>query len=143
MKGDLVPNKDHISRLCGGSKVLPDGSISGEAFRIRNNETFLSVNWLEYLDMKNKNDEIAELRNILNKKRHIGAQAKIAILNVGEVRNHVSTSSPDQRNLQILHEPENGDPSHSGIHNLRLDDNLIADLIAQVIQETHSAKLSP
>jgi len=143
MKGDLVPDKDHISRYCGGTQLKPNGSPSGAAFRLRNNqETYLSVNWLEYLNKKNRDEEIDEIRKIISKKLNVGTKAKISVLNVGEVRNHVSMSSDDQRKLQILHEPENGDPSHSGIHNLRPEDDLIADLIAQVIQEAHSAKIS-
>ena len=35
MKGDPVPNDDHIARYCGGSHVKEGGSISGTAFRLR------------------------------------------------------------------------------------------------------------
>jgi len=43
--------------------------------------------------------------------------------------------------LDILHEPEPVDPSHAGIFGLRPDDTLIAECIAQVVQETYPAKV--
>jgi hypothetical protein len=72
--------------------------------------------------------------------RRVGTQAKIAVLNVGKIREYIRTESPDNRNLSVLHEPLEDDPSHSGIYNLHNDDSLIADLIAEVVQETYSAR---
>lgn len=147
MKGEPLPDKDHVARYCGGARVKEDGSISGEAFRLKEKtgqpEKFLSVNWLEYLNKGTREEEINEIRDILSKKlpKGIGAKARIAVLNVGYLRGYVLTNSEDGRDLKVLHEPEEpDDPSHSGIHNLRMDDCLIADLIAQIIQEKYPAK---
>ncbi len=94
MRGEQIPDADHISRYCGGSHVKPDGKISGVAFQIKERfgqpEEYLSVNWLEYLGKDNRQAEILEIRNILNNKlQHIGSKARIAVLNVGELRDHV------------------------------------------------------
>ena len=70
----------------------------------------------------------------------LGAKAKIAVLNVGEIINYVHTQSPDARNLKVLCEPEEDDPSHSGIHGFRYDDHLIAELIAETVQEIYPAR---
>jgi len=40
----------------------------------------------------------------------------------------------------MLHEPEEDDPSHSGIYGFQYDDRLIADLIAEMVQETYPAR---
>ncbi|MCI0559949.1 MAG: hypothetical protein MN733_15770 [Nitrososphaera sp.] len=146
MKGDPVPNTDHISRYGGGAHIKPDGTVSGTAFRLRERlgqpERYLSVNWLEYLNKSERAAEIAEIRTIFAAKfKRVGSQAKIAVLNIGELRDYVFQNSEDNRDLQVLHEPdEPEDPSHSGVHNLRLDDNLIADLIAQTVQEIYPAR---
>ena len=151
MKGDPVPDTDHVARYCSGGRVKTDGSISGEAFRLRSKsgevEKYLSVNWLEYLHKSARVEEIAEIQTILAAKfpKGIRPSAKIAVLNVEEMLNHVRNNSEDGRVLRVLHEPEIGppaDPSHSGIHGLRLDDVLIGDLIAQTVKETHPAKRS-
>jgi len=70
----------------------------------------------------------------------LGSRAKIAVLNAGQVIDYVRGQSPDRRRLQIFHEPEQNNPSHSGVYGFQHDDHLIADLIAEVIQETYPAK---
>jgi hypothetical protein len=42
--------------------------------------------------------------------------------------------------LDILHKPEPLDPSHAGIFGLRPDDTLIAELIAEVVQDVYPAQ---
>ena len=59
---------------------------------------------------------------------------------VGEVRKKVLIESPDGRNLEVLHAPLMNDPSHSGIYNLKQDDELIAELILETICESYSAR---
>ncbi len=47
MKGDVVPDGHHITRLCGGSHIREIGTIAVTAFKQRPGEAYLSVNWLE------------------------------------------------------------------------------------------------
>lgn len=62
MQRDRVPDTDHISRNCGGAQVHEDGRISGIAFRLRESEEYLSVNWLEYLGLADWHSQIEEIR---------------------------------------------------------------------------------
>jgi hypothetical protein len=143
MKGDKIPDPDHIARFCKPMQVS-EGQIQATAFMLRSDEEYLSVNWLEYLNCSSRDQEIKEIRNIYSEKLTVGKSAKIAIQNVGEVREKVLTESPDKRNIEVLHTPiENdvNDPSHSGIYNLRQDDELIAELILETVLETHPARL--
>ncbi|MBW2680969.1 MAG: hypothetical protein JRD01_09550 [Deltaproteobacteria bacterium] len=132
MKGDQIPDPDHIARLCQ-PKHVPDGQIQASAFMLKSDEEGLSVNWLEFLECSSRDHEIAKIRNVYSLKfNRIGARATIAVINVGEVRERVLTESEDRRNLEVLHDPkEDGppDPSHSEIYNLTQDDELIAELI--------------
>ena len=59
MKGDVIPDADHITRLCGGSHVREDGTISATAFKPRPGEAYLSVNWLECLGLPDRDAELA------------------------------------------------------------------------------------
>lgn len=140
MKGDKIPDTHHIGRYCKPSTVA-DGQIQATAFMLRKGEESLSVNWVEFLNYSNRRQEVAELRKIYSSKLSVGARAKIAILNVGEVREKVFTETPDSRNLEVLHDPVEDDPSHSGIYNLRYDDELIAELILETVKETYSARI--
>ncbi len=138
MKGDPIPDQDHISRYCSAMHCTENGQVTGTAFQLRQIEECLSVNWLEFFHLADRQEEIREVRKVLRLK--LGAKAKIAVLNVGETIKYVRTQSPDARNLSMLHEPEEDDPSHSGIYGFQYDDHLIADLIAEMVQETYPAR---
>lgn len=139
MKGDTIPDQHHIARLCN-PKHIDAGHIQATAFMLRMSEESLSVNWLEFLNCINRENEIAELRNIYSKKFKVGVRSQIAVLSVGEVREKVLTESPDRRNLKVLHDPEVEAPSHSGIYNLKPDDELIAELILETVCDTYPAR---
>ena len=140
MKGDPLPEQDHISRYCSAIHCAENGKVTWTAFQLRQIDDYLSVNWLEYLRLNNRQEEIDEIRKILRSKLTLGAKAKIAVLNVDAIIDYVRSHSPDFRELSVLHEPEEDDPSHSGVHGYGYDDQLIAGLIAEKVQELYPAK---
>lgn len=140
MKGEMIPDQNHIARFCRPWQA-PEGQIQATAFMLRPDEESLSVNWLEFLDCSNRKSEITKIRTIYSETfTTVGARAKIAILNVGEVHKKVLTESPDGRNLEVRHNPLVNDPSHSGIYKLKQDDELIAELILETVCESYSAR---
>lgn len=139
MKDDPMPDQDHVARFCRPSQV-DNEQIQASAFMLRKNEETLSVNWLESLSCPNRESEVTEIQTIYSKTFTVGARARIAILNVGEVREKVLTESQDNRDLKALHDPLENDPSHSGIYNLKQDDELIAELILETLHENYSAR---
>ncbi len=140
MKGDRIPDPDHVARYCKPMQVS-DEQIQATAFMLRSGEESLSVNWLEFLECPSRECEIDELQKTYAAKLNIGLRARIAILSVGEVRRKVLEESPDRRKIDVLHDPEEKDPSHSGIYNLRNDDELIAELILQTVRESYIARI--
>ena len=141
MKGDPLPDCDHISRYCPYTRLTESGGPSGAAFRLRKEEKYLSVNWLEILGQSNRANEIAELRSILSRHITLAPSGRLAVLNVGAVQSHVLINSTDSRSLRILHEPLDNDASHTGIFDMNEDDDLIADLIAQIVIEVYPAQI--
>ena len=139
MKGETIPDKNHIARFCRPMQA-PEGQIQATAFMLREVDRYLSINWLEFLNCSNRENEITKLRTIYSETFTVGARAKIAVLNVGDVHDKVLTESPDSRNLEVLHDPAMNDPSHSGIYNLKQDDELIAELILETVRESYSAR---
>jgi hypothetical protein len=140
MKGQAIPDSDHVGRYCKASTV-ENGEISATAFMMRETEEYLSVNWLEELKRPSRASQIRDLQEVYNKKLKVGATARIAILNVGTLRSKVERESPDSRLLRVLHEPEEpDDPSHAGIYEIPHDDEIISELIAQVVLENHPAR---
>jgi hypothetical protein len=140
MKGEAIPDSDHVARYCGG-RTVDDGEIQATAFMLREGEEYLSVNWLEALSRSDRTSEIRELQDLYARKLHVGVAARIAILNVGAVRAKVVRESQDMRLLRVLHEPIiPDDPSHAGIYDIPHDDDLVAELIAQAVLENHPAR---
>lgn len=142
MNGDTIPDNNHIARLCL-PKHVDNEQIQATAFQLRPpNELFLSVNWLEFLNRPSRESEIEEIQKVYCTKLDVRPRAKIAVLNVSEVRKKVLTESQDRRNLEVLHNPEEPvDPSHSGIYNLKQNDEIeIAELILQTVRETYPAR---
>ncbi len=140
MKGDILPDGDHIARYCKPTQA-PEGVIQATAFLPRDNEESLSVNWLEFLDCPDRESEISRLRSVYDAKlNRVAVNARIAVLKVGDVRQKVMAESEDRRALKILHDPEENDPSHSGIYNVKPDDELIAELILETVLENHPAR---
>jgi len=142
MKGDTIPDNNHIARLCF-PKHVDNEQIQATAFQLRpSNDDFLFVNWLEFLNCQSRESEIEEIQKVYCAKLDVRPRAKITVLNVGDVRNKVLTESQDRRNLEVLHDPEEPvDPSHSGIYNLKQNDEIeIAELILETVRESYSAR---
>ncbi len=81
---------------------------------------------------------------MLGTKMDLGSKAKIVVLNVGDTQDHTRQNSQDHRDLRILHQPEEPpdipDPSHSGIFDTEVDEQLIAELIVEKVLETYAAR---
>ena len=144
MKDDPIPDDDHVSRYVPFTKLTNSGRISGAAFQLRPNEDALSVNWLEYFGLGDRDAEIKEVRKVFTDKGWIlQAKAKFAILDVGATKEYVQQESDDNRVLSMLHDPSPPeDESHAGIYNVPRDDPSIGDMIAELIEEDaiHPAK---
>ncbi len=140
MKGELIVDENHISRICPRKTLDPDTQIvTGASFRLRLDENYLSVNWLESLESNNNREiQISKLKIILDIKGYtLKKSSKIAVLHVGNMCSHVKENSKDQRCLEVFHEPNTIDCSHSGIYNSKVDEILISELIAQKVEETY------
>jgi len=141
MKGDPIPDSDHISRYVGKTKITSSGRISLEAFLPRKDkngekEKYLSVNWLEFFDLLDHEAAIQKVReSFIAKDMSLGTYAKFVVLNVGEIVEYIRQNTPDNRMLVVLHEPSVRDPSHSGIYNISHDDRIVGALIAQLVRE--------
>jgi hypothetical protein len=135
-----IPDSEHLARYCGGAQIDEDGNPNGVAFRPRPGEDYLSVNWLEYISPCCRQAQLTGLREVLSRKLRIGATARIAVANCGNLRQHVESVSVDSRRLYFLHHPEPDDPSHAGVHNIVSEDHLVADLMAEACLEVFPAR---
>lgn len=142
MTGASLPVTDHVGRYCKPSTVEDEVALA-TAFMLREMENGLSVNWLEFL-ADDRGAQISLLHDLYkNKFRNVSANARIAVLNVGQVISEVQNESEDGRVLEIIHTPflpgTSGlteDPSHAEVINMRPDEELIAEIIAECVHES-------
>jgi hypothetical protein len=135
MKGDPLPDKDHISRYCA-PKTAPGGQPTGASFMLRKGEEFLSVNWMEHFGKIGQKAQIAKIREHIE--LSLAKYGVFAVLNVGEIIDQIQRFG--EKKLAILHEPTPGDPSHSGVHGYQHEDLLVAELIAEIIIEIYPSR---
>jgi hypothetical protein len=134
VKDDPIPMEDHVVRYCKRQTIGERGNVLFEAFQPRESESFLSVNWPEYVGSSRRR-QLKEIRLALSQKLGLGKTAKLAILGVGDVIAKVT----EQRALSVLHQPEEEDQSHSGIFGYKHEDIDIAFAIAALVLKDYPA----
>ena len=136
MKGDPLPGKDHISRYCA-PKTAPDGQPTGASFMPKEgDDEFLSVNWMEHFGETDQKAQIAKIREYIE--LSLAKYGLFAVLNVEKVIDQIQMFG--EKKLAILHEPTQGDPSHSGVYGYQHEDLLVAELIAEIVIEIYPSR---
>ena len=125
MIGELLPDADHVARYCKPSAVDSNGLPTAAAFKPRNNERYLSVNWLEYFGTRDIAVAVEHVRDVFrNKDFRLRSGGRFAVINVGTARSLVHEALGKQ--LRIDHQPLDDDQSHAGIHGFAADDLEVA-----------------
>jgi len=136
MKGDLLPDKDHVSRYCPNTQIYEDGDIDSAVFSLRKMkdgpEKYLSVHWIEFFSGEIE-EALVEIRPYLKRIRDYTPESVCAVLNVGHCKEHVKEYSDDNRALGIKSEESRNNPAHAGIYNLSMDDDIVLELITEIV----------
>jgi hypothetical protein len=138
-KGKNLPDEDHVIRYVAWGRLRKDGdeNVLGflpQAFQLRSDEDYLSVNWLEYHDGDRETQirlSVWAMRDSFEKP--LGVKSAFAIANVSKVK---ETCRAAGRRVRIIHEPEPKNPGHSAIRQLQRDDlSLLETLAADAFTE--------
>ncbi len=134
MKGDLLPDEDHVVRYIGGSHIKGD-MVDPEGFE----DERPSVNWLEYHG-GDKVQQLACVRDLL--RLEPGGTAKLAELGVGAIHSL-------GENVRVVEAPlpatakHRADPSHAeieGIPGERKQRQLVCEALADYVITLHPVK---
>jgi hypothetical protein len=132
-KGTNLPNEDHVMRYVPWGRLRRDGddNVLGflpQAFQRREDEDYLSVNWLEF-HVAERDTEIRlsvwAVRDSFEKP--LGAKSAFAIGNVSRIK---ETCQRAGSRVRIVHEPEPNNPGHSGIRRVPRDDLILLETLA-------------
>lgn len=152
MKGDPVPDQDHILRYIGGTHVDKDDAgqpvITGGAFIAKpKDDNCPSYNWLEAI-AGTLEEQVQQVRDAARMK--YGGTARLARLNVGQVKQFIRDET-EGHEVTVIHDPlmaddnhPKPDPSHALMTNVP-DENdpqgeLIGDLIRLCVIDTFPAR---
>ena len=132
MTGTPLPDGDHVARYCKPSSVRPDGRPFALAFRIRENEDYLSVNWLEYFQSPDVPAAVQHIRQAFrNKGFRLGRRGLFAVLEVGAAKSAVDEGFG--RSLRFEYAPSRDDPSHAAIYGYGFSDIAVAAELAALV----------
>ncbi len=141
--GTNLTNAQHVVRHIPFPNLRKngDGKVIGilpQAFQHRQNEEYLSVNWLEYFELDKSSNLSETKKSIIEAKRSkkISANSRLAIGNVGKIKE--ALLKKEIGNIRIAYAPSKANPAHSGIYNLPKEDyDLMAMLAEELFDEMH------
>ncbi len=108
--------------------------VEGDAFALRRDELYLSLNCLDLFG-GGRETQLEALRSVLRQKLSVKKSSCLSIINVGRTKQQVLPHAV----LDVRHEPEPGDETHCGLFGLEYGDELVQDLIAESVSEVVSA----
>ena len=103
---------NHVARYCSATR-LSNGFPMPAAFELRDDEDFLSSNWIEYFGMMDLELGMNKVREEVCKHHSTTENGRFAILNVGEAKKTISHKHGVELRIEDLEEKDY--PSHTGI----------------------------
>lgn len=131
-----IPDDNTVIRYCRPSSI-DAGELLATAFMLRDQEEFLSVNWLERLTAEYGSAPLIYLREILiRKKLAVSPKGRFAQLHVGEIRSTLYPRLGLYPRVQST--PSPSDASHGGIFDLENDPDVAAEMLLAIVSVTHA-----
>jgi hypothetical protein len=130
MPTKYLPEADHVIRIVKPGLVMRDeaNQVIGcfpQAFRLRDDERDLSVNWLEYFPGTKEE----RLRQVRDHAEVVRPNTGFACINVGVIH---ETCADLSLKVRIIHEPTEGNPAHSAIHRYPRDHDELFSILANI-----------
>ncbi|MEA5469962.1 hypothetical protein [Spirulina sp. 06S082] len=124
----------NVARYCKPSS-LENGVPDKSAFEKRKGEQYLSVYRLEFFQKQTEKENIAEVRNYMEKKIRFNCKSNgsFAVLNIEQSKEYIL-----EELSEIISYKEEGLP-HCGLYH-NTDDFLIAELLTECVQNNYFVK---
>lgn len=132
-KGKDLPDEHHVIRHVPWSKLRKDEdeNVIGflpQAFELRPDEGYLSVNWLEYFDGDHQ-QRIQAAVKAYRENAHVRRRAVFGVARVAKVKEICHSSGA--ATVRIVYAPTVDHPSHAAITNTPRDDLALLDAMAR------------
>ncbi len=139
-----LPDAAHVVRYANSRNLHDDGTVDAAVFRLRPQDSGLSVYWLEYFSDSSKAEQLEQVRRLA--RLNIRRSGRLVELNVGLTKRYLQDELPS---LSFVNRPlaaddlYGADPSHSEITGLPPGNTphaaLIGEMIAECVLSLHPA----
>lgn len=110
---DSIPDEDRVLRYCKFTSLDETGRPTSASFLLRDDESGLSVNWLEHF-LGTADTQLQSAIANVRLTRRVGATARFASLEVGPTKHQLNASfSGTSGGAEIVWDPTQLDASHA------------------------------
>jgi hypothetical protein len=132
-----IPDKDYVVRYVPWArlrKTEDDVAIGvlGSAFRLRDNEEYLSATWLEYFKCSTREANVESAVKTFRASMDVKRKSGFAVGNVGKIKD-ACFSCPKPHKIRIVHEPEEDNKAHAALRGWPRDNEDLLDLMAEEV----------
>lgn len=133
-----LPDVDHCIRYVPWARLRKDEDdnvigILGAAFRLREDENYLSATWAEFFPAHSHHDRVvASIRAIRASNMDVRPKSGFAVGCVGEVK-RTCLNDPRQHKIRVVHEAEDDNPAHVALRGWPRDNDDLLNLLAEEV----------
>jgi hypothetical protein len=126
-----IPAEQHVARHCRNRHIIKDSegrpiSVFGDAFALRENETYVSTGWVEFFSGTWLN-QLSQVRNAMATAREIKRKDGLAVMEVGKI---VEAGRTRSVRIRVLHEPKKENPAYAAIRGIPRDHQELLEALA-------------
>lgn len=141
--GDALPKDNNIVRYSGGAQLDEEGNLSAESFKLRQNESYLSVYCAEMTGRDSLRNSLEFIRDDIP--LSTGTQGKLGAFSVGEALDVAKAErnidlSITHEPVLIKEEPELNCEYHCGVRGIEYDQDVVSKMIADRVHASISTK---
>jgi len=132
MATKYLPDDDHVVRHITPNSIERDGDqikgIFPQAFRLREEEEYLSASWLEFFD-GTKHERLKATRAAMSAARVVRPSHVLAVGNVSAVKDACKEFG---LKIRICHEPasDNPNPAYTAVRRFKSDNDQLLELLS-------------
>jgi hypothetical protein len=130
-----LPPEHHVVRYVPWSRLRKDEDdnvigILGAAFRLRDDEEYLSATWAEYFPGERPECVAAAVKTIRRSSIKVTVRSGFAVGNVASIKDACLTDSGKHK-IRIIHEVEEDNPAHTALRGWPRHNEPLLELLAQ------------
>jgi hypothetical protein len=135
MPTTYVPPENQLVRYVPWARLRRDENdnvvgVLGAAFRLRQDEDYLSATWLEFFPGSRDDSIKGAVGAIRNSDMKVTPKSGFAIGNVGRVGDACRANHPSYK-IRFVHEPEDDNKAHVACRGWPRDDDALLNLLAE------------